>query len=67
MRTERLFGDVLTLALQAFENIKYPTTYPKEAILFLEGQAPRGIFVLCKGRVKLSMSISDGSPDSQDR
>jgi CRP/FNR family transcriptional regulator len=60
MRTERIFCDLPTSALQAFENIKYPTTYPKGAILFLEGQAPRGIFVLCKGRVKLSMSVSDG-------
>jgi CRP/FNR family transcriptional regulator, cyclic AMP receptor protein len=28
--------------------------------LFLEGQAPRGVFVLCKGRVKLSLSATDG-------
>jgi len=60
MRAERIFCDLPTLALQALENIKYPTTYPKGAILFLEGQAPRGVFVLCKGRVKLSMSVSDG-------
>ena len=29
-------------------------------MLFVEGQAPRGIFVLCKGRVKLSICASDG-------
>jgi CRP/FNR family transcriptional regulator len=28
--------------------------------LFVEGQAPRGAFALCQGRVKLSLSSSDG-------
>jgi CRP/FNR family transcriptional regulator len=46
--------------LQAFESIKYATAYPKGAVLFVEGQAPRGIFVLCKGRVKLSICATDG-------
>ena len=29
-------------------------------MLFVEGQSPRGIFVLCKGRVKLSICSTDG-------
>ena len=60
MRADRIFCDLPTSALQAFENIKYSTAYPKGAILFVEGQAPRGIFVLCKGRVKLSICARDG-------
>ena len=59
-RTERLFCDLPGAALQAFENIKYATAYPKGAVLFVEGQAPRGIFVLCKGRVKMSICATDG-------
>ena len=59
-RTERLFCDLPGPALQAFEGIKYATAYPKGAVLFVEGQAPRGIFVLCKGRVKLSICATDG-------
>jgi CRP/FNR family transcriptional regulator len=59
-RTERLFCDLPEGALQAFENIKYATAYPKGAVLFVEGQAPRGIFVLCKGRVKMSICATDG-------
>jgi CRP/FNR family transcriptional regulator, cyclic AMP receptor protein len=59
-RGERLFCDLPSAALQAFENIKYATAYPKGAVLFVEGQAPRGIFVLCKGRVKLSICATDG-------
>jgi len=34
--------------------------YPKGATLFVEGQSPRGVFVLCTGRVKLSTSSADG-------
>jgi len=59
-RSERLFCDLPAAALQAFEAIKYATAYPKGAVLFVEGQAPRGIFVLCKGRVKLSICATDG-------
>src|SRR5579864_1770855 len=60
VRTERLFCEISTPSLQAFEQIKYATAYPKGAVLFVEGQAPRGIFVLCKGRVKLSICSTDG-------
>jgi CRP/FNR family cyclic AMP-dependent transcriptional regulator len=60
MRADHIFCDLPTSALQAFENIKYATAYPKSAVLFVEGQAPRGIFVLCKGRVKLSICATDG-------
>jgi len=60
MRTDRIFCDLPTPVLQVFETIKYATAYPKGAVLFVEGQAPRGIFVLCKGRVKLSICATDG-------
>src|SRR5512142_3439451 len=60
MRADRIFCDLPTSALQSFEGIKYATAYPKGAVLFVEGQAPRGIFVLCKGRVKLSICATDG-------
>jgi CRP/FNR family cyclic AMP-dependent transcriptional regulator len=60
IRADRIFCDLPTAALQSFEAIKYATAYPKGAVLFVEGQAPRGIFVLCKGRVKLSICATDG-------
>jgi len=60
MRAEHIFCDLPAAALQTFQTIKYATAYPKRAVLFVEGQAPRGIFVLCKGRVKLSICSSDG-------
>jgi CRP/FNR family transcriptional regulator, cyclic AMP receptor protein len=60
MRADNIFCDLPPNALQSFEQIKYATAYPKGAVLFVEGQAPRGIFVLCKGRVKLSICSTDG-------
>jgi CRP/FNR family cyclic AMP-dependent transcriptional regulator len=60
MRADHIFCDLPAAALQTFEQMKYATAYPKGAVLFVEGQAPRGIFVLCKGRVKLSICSTDG-------
>lgn len=60
LREERLFCNLPLAAVRALEGIKYSTAYPKGAVLFVEGQAPRGIFILCKGRVKLSICSSDG-------
>jgi CRP/FNR family cyclic AMP-dependent transcriptional regulator len=60
MRAGRIFCDLSAAALQAFERIKSATVYPKGAVLFMEGQAPHGIFVLCEGQVKLSLSARDG-------
>jgi CRP/FNR family transcriptional regulator len=52
--------DLTAAVRQDFEAIKRPVTYPKNAELFSEGQAPRGVFILCRGRVKLSMSEPRG-------
>jgi CRP/FNR family cyclic AMP-dependent transcriptional regulator len=60
LRAERIFCDLPASALQTFENIKYATAYPQGAVLFVEGQMPRGIFVLCKGSVKLSINSPSG-------
>lgn len=46
-------------AVQAFDAVKYTCSYPAGAVLFLEGQESSGVFLLCKGRVKLMMTGSD--------
>jgi len=45
---------------RAFEAIKVTTTYPSGAVLFVEGETPRGVFVLSTGRAKLSISSASG-------
>lgn len=59
-RESRLFCDLPPAALQRLSEITASATYPKGATLFVEGQAARGLFILCSGHVKLSTSSSDG-------
>jgi CRP/FNR family transcriptional regulator, cyclic AMP receptor protein len=61
LRADRIFCDLPANALQTLENIKHVAAYPQGAVLFVEGQMPRGIFVLCKGTVKLSMNAPGGT------
>jgi CRP/FNR family cyclic AMP-dependent transcriptional regulator len=58
--TKRSLCGMSAVAIQTFERIKSRNTYPKDSVLFMEGQASRGVFVLCRGRVKLSLSARDG-------
>jgi len=36
-----------------------PEEFPRGVVLFAEGQRPRGVYLLCRGRVKLSTSSGD--------
>src|SRR5690348_356320 len=47
-------------ALAALEKIEHTTNFPAGAIIFMEGQPARGVYVLRKGRVKLLTTNSDG-------
>jgi CRP/FNR family cyclic AMP-dependent transcriptional regulator len=60
VREEHLFCNLSAPALQKLNEIKSTAVYPKSAVLFIEGQQPRGVFVLCTGKVKLSTSSSEG-------
>lgn len=60
LRADRIFCNLPAAALQNFENIKFASAYPQGAVLFVEGQTPRGIFVVCKGSVKLSINSPGG-------
>jgi CRP/FNR family transcriptional regulator len=60
VRAEELFCGLSAKTLQEFETIKCTRAYHKGALLFVEGQTPRGIFALCSGRVRLSGSTTDG-------
>jgi CRP/FNR family transcriptional regulator, cyclic AMP receptor protein len=60
LRADRTFCDLPSEALQSFDAIKSVTAYPRGATLFSEGNQPRGIFVLCDGRAKLSVCSENG-------
>lgn len=46
--------------LRQFSSIKITHAYPKGTMLFMEGQAANGIYVICSGRIKLSTYSEDG-------
>jgi CRP/FNR family transcriptional regulator, cyclic AMP receptor protein len=60
VHADRLFCNLSEHALQAFDAISSSSTYPKGTVLFVEGQDPRGVFIICNGRVKMSASAPDG-------
>jgi CRP/FNR family transcriptional regulator, cyclic AMP receptor protein len=60
VREEHLFCNLTVQATQRLNDIKSTAVYPKGAMLFIEGQQPRGVFVLCVGKVKLSTSSREG-------
>ena len=43
---DRLFCDLSTAALEQIDAMSSAATYPKGAVLFVEGQEPGGVFVL---------------------
>ena len=60
LKSESFFCKLSAKALKTLETIKFSTAYPEGAVLFVEGQPARGVFMLCKGRVKMSITSSDG-------
>lgn len=60
LRQQQSFCNMSGGLLKAFSAASHQSTYPGGAVLFVEGQMPRGAFVLCAGRVKLSTTSRDG-------
>jgi CRP/FNR family transcriptional regulator len=60
VREEHLFCNLPMSDVQKLNEIKSTAVYPKSALLFVEGQEPRGVFVLCTGKAKLFTSSSAG-------
>jgi CRP/FNR family cyclic AMP-dependent transcriptional regulator len=54
------FGDLPPAVLRDLENVTLTNHYPTGAVLFGEGQPVRGIYVVQRGLVKLSVCASDG-------
>jgi CRP/FNR family transcriptional regulator len=58
--TAPLFSNMSPAATQSLQNVTLTTSYPAGAILFAEGEAPRGVYIVRRGRVKLSVCARDG-------
>jgi CRP/FNR family transcriptional regulator len=59
-RKAGFFCQINPAALKDFNAVRMSATYPAGAVLYIEKQDPRGVFVLCAGEVKLSISSSAG-------
>jgi CRP/FNR family transcriptional regulator len=46
--------------IRGFDNVKVQRSYPRGSVLFVEGQPPCGIYVLCEGKAKVSIASSEG-------
>jgi CRP/FNR family transcriptional regulator len=60
VRAERLFCNMGPSAVDALDSVKFTGLYPKGSLLFVEGEDPRGVFILCSGRAKLTTSSTEG-------
>ena len=60
IRSERLFCNMSQTTVAALDTIKFTSVYPKGSLLFVEGEQPRGVFIVCSGRVKLTTSSTEG-------
>ena len=60
LRHSGFFCNLPKGSLEELEKVKYASAYPQGAVLFVEGQAPRGVYIVCSGRVKLSTTSREG-------
>ena len=60
VREGHMFCGLAPETLKVLDSIKFTGIYPKGSMLFVEGEQPRGVFLLCSGRAKLTTSSSEG-------
>jgi CRP/FNR family cyclic AMP-dependent transcriptional regulator len=60
LHSGKFFCDLSQESLEAFNGIKHAAVFPEGSVIFVEGQTPRGVFILCQGQAKLSTCSSDG-------
>ena len=60
LRPDRLFCDLPADTLEAFDALKSQSVFPRGALLFREGSVSKAMYVLCEGRVKLSLCSESG-------
>src|SRR6266487_847995 len=60
VRAERVFCNMTEASVAAMDGIKFTGICPMGSLVFVEGEQPRGVFILCRGRAKLTTSSSEG-------
>ena len=60
MRSDAFFCALPDSALIRFQEIKSTSTLPARTVLFAEGSSPQGVYMLCRGRVELTVRSRGG-------
>lgn len=60
VRASHPFCNMEPEPVEALDSIKFTAAYPKGALLFVEGEQPRGVYILCSGRAKLTTTSTEG-------
>lgn len=60
LRNETSFCGLSSRAARSLGEIRRTSSYPAGAILFMEGEQARGVYIVCQGRVKLLTTNSEG-------
>jgi len=59
-RQKNLFCRMSVETVRELNMIRQTALYPQGAVLFVEGEMPRGVFVLCSGEAKLTAGSTQG-------
>ncbi|HYK51195.1 MAG TPA: Crp/Fnr family transcriptional regulator [Terriglobales bacterium] len=60
LRHSGFFCDLPKQTVADLDKIKHASVFAQGAVLFVEGQSPRGVYIICSGRVKLTTTSRDG-------
>src|SRR3974390_3369381 len=60
-RTREFLRDFSSAELKDFHNISFISAYQARSILFVEQQRPHGLYLICEGHVKTSVSSRNGN------
>lgn len=60
MREKGLVCKLPESALRELNTIRQNAFYPKGVVLYSEGETPRGVYIVCSGEVRLTVSSHDG-------
>ena len=60
MREESVFCRLPHAALTQLNALRVTAFYPRGAVLFVQGDSPRGLLILCSGQARLTSNSKDG-------
>ncbi len=57
---QSFFAGLSSETMDEFNRIQHTSSFPEGAVVLMEGQAARGVYLVCRGRVKLMTTNSEG-------